>query len=148
MKLLLKKARKRFKHLSNFDFQKINLKELCNTNNRFDYILFSSILHHVNEKDVIELLASAEKLLSKDGMIVVSEPLPSRISDNFLVRFYANVLEQGKYLREADDLEKIINSTQKFSIKSLETEMIGPFIIGWPKVNRFTIIVLIRKQTS
>ena len=143
--LVVSKARKRFKHLPNFDFQKIDLRELSTKHKTFDYILFASVLEHVNDQNVTEFLVSADKILSKDGIIVIVNPMPARMNDNFLVKISANILEQGEYLREINELEKIINDAKIFTIKILETELVPPFIFSYPKSNRCITIVLTRK---
>ena len=99
----------------------------------------------MNDQNVTEFLVSADKILSKDGIIVIVNPMPARMNDNFLVKISANILEQGEYLREINELEKIINDAKIFAIKILETELVPPFIFSYPKSNRCITIVLTRK---
>lgn len=132
-------AKKRFKKFSNFNFKVQDLRKMTNSNT-FDYILFAAMLHHVNDDDARELLMAAEKLLSPNGIIVISEPLPAHNNDSWLIRFYYNVFEQGSWVRESSHIEKIISDTKCLKLLSSYTYKVSPFIFRWPTSAHFQLL--------
>jgi 2-polyprenyl-3-methyl-5-hydroxy-6-metoxy-1,4-benzoquinol methylase len=141
-------AKKRFHHLKNFSFENYDLHELIKTKRTFDYILFAGVLHHVDDVVAKELLKSAANLLEPEGIMVISEPLPSHNDDKWLIRFYHNIFEQGSWVREKNDLEKIIHATQCLQIKSSEVKCISPFLFKWPTHGHFCLLVASAKHSN
>jgi len=134
----LKLAKKRFAKQSNFSFLNIDLIDLAESGQKFDYILFAGILHHVNDATALKLLKMVSKIITLDGVIVFSEVEKLRRDDNLFFKLFYN-FEQGKYLRTAEELAALV---RKGNIKVVETNerLVAPNAVGWPKVARFTLI--------
>jgi len=142
---VIEKAKKRFKKLKNFYFQKTNLIDIKKSDKRFDFIIFGSILHHVDDKLSKELLSIASSILNDEGIIVISEPLPALSKDSWLMRFFSNTLEQGEWLRNLKELENLVRQISTLSISHSEETMINAFVLNWPKVTRYGNIVCKKK---
>lgn len=131
-------ARRRFESQPKFSFREISLSDLCASGERFDYVLFAGILHHVDDKLAAKLLAEARMLVAPKGRLIVSEPEALTESDGWVFRqFYK--LEQGQFLRERTELEALIRSSGA-SIESSDDFPISPGIVARPYVARFNLI--------
>lgn len=72
--------------------------------NRFDFILVNSFLHHINTRDVVELLSHLRTLLTDDGCVHILElvlPPPRSIA-----RFLADS-DRGKFVRPLEEWKSI-----------------------------------------
>jgi trans-aconitate methyltransferase len=73
---------------------------------RFDFILVNSFLHHLNDQDVASMLAHLQTLLSEDGHIHILElVLPANRS---LARLLAR-WDRGKFARSLQHWETLIS---------------------------------------
>jgi 2-polyprenyl-3-methyl-5-hydroxy-6-metoxy-1,4-benzoquinol methylase len=131
-------ARRRFSQQRNVRFLDVPLADLVGRGERFDYVLFAGVLHHVDDPMAVELLRSGLELLAPDGIIVVSEPEAVRPSDNILMRMFYR-LEQGQYLRSAEGLARLVAAVGA-SITFREDRYVAPGVVSWPKVARFTLL--------
>jgi 2-polyprenyl-3-methyl-5-hydroxy-6-metoxy-1,4-benzoquinol methylase len=69
-------ARKRLGSLPNFTFRNVALSDLAKTGEKFDYVLFANILHHVDDKTAIILLKDVQLLLSAGATLIVMGSIP------------------------------------------------------------------------
>ena len=132
-------ASKRFASHPNHNFRHVSLEGLASEGNKFDYILFAGILHHVDDATAAILLNDALKLLSNDGKLIISEPEASRKTDNLLFKAYA-LLEQGEHLRSKEQMLALLK-TLPVRIISSEDPLLALNAIPFPKVIRFNLIV-------
>ena len=75
-------AQKDYAHHKNFRFICMDLECLIKQNEeKFDYILFAGVLHHVDLLTFRIFFMSAWSLISNDGTLVVVDPLSPRKND-------------------------------------------------------------------
>ena len=67
------------------------------SNDFFDVILISDVLHHINTEDAIETIQELNRVLRRDGIIFVREP---RRDTNFITWFITYITENGFYIRK------------------------------------------------
>lgn len=94
------------------------------------------------------MLQSASSLLSENGIIVISEPLPAEKKHNWIVKIYHNLFEQGSMVRTKKEYEKIIQNISNLKIIKSNIETTSPFIFNWPICAYFVLLVLENKKIS
>ena len=86
---VIKYAKKKFKKHKHFNFICEDLAKFVNNNNlnsEYDYILFSSMMHHINDILCVIYLDSVVDILSQSGsLIVVDIILPEKEDNRFRV---------------------------------------------------------------
>ncbi len=130
-------ASKRFEKYRNVSFRNVTLTDLAQEQDRFDYVLFAGILHHVSDDECSVLLADALRLVDHGGRLVISEPEALRDDDSRVFRFFYK-LEQGKFLRSRKDLEALVLKSGA-RIEHSEEYLVSPGLIRTP-VARFNLI--------
>ena len=130
-------ARRRFRRRPGFEFRHVDLRTLSPAEARFDYIVFAC-LHHVADELAVQLLGSAARLLTADGVIAVFEPLPAAPGDPWLVRTYASI-DRGRQLRTVEDLRALLERTPAVRWTDLEVHPVAPFIGRFPTCARFAV---------
>ena len=140
----IKYAEKRFSGCNNFNFRCCNLEDLISEKEKFDCILFASILHHVSDSEAGKMLQLSSRLLSENGIIIISEPLPAEKKHNWIVKLYSNLLEQGSNVRTQKEYEDIIENILNLKISKSEIETISPFVFNWPTHGYYVTFVLER----
>lgn len=134
-------AQRRFKRYPRFSFKCEDLTQFAqNASNTFNIIYFAGILHHVNDEESIRLLQSAVGLLETKARLVIVEPSAATAEDSLLVRWYANRLEQGEYLRSKSVLEKIVDSISGLTISHSYLAQINATPLRWPLCANFIVI--------
>lgn len=133
-------AKHRFVHAKNFRFARCSLRELSEAGERFDYVLFAGMLHHVDDATGETLLRDALQCTSADGVIVIYEPEAVREADGWFFRLFYALLEQGAHLRSRAALEALVRGAG-VSIDRSEDRMISPGIVTRPYVARFNLLV-------
>jgi len=89
--------------------------------NRFDFILVNSFLHHLGSEDVVGLLSRLRTLLTDDGSIHVLEPvLPSTGS----IAYFLARADRGKFVRRLEEW------------KSIFTNLFNPIVLEPYQLNR------------
>jgi len=74
--------------------------------NRFDFILVNSFLHHIDTGDVVALLSNLRTLLTEDGCVhILDHVLPAPGS---IARFLADA-DRGKFMRPLEDWKSIFS---------------------------------------
>jgi ubiquinone/menaquinone biosynthesis C-methylase UbiE len=103
-------AKKKYKTKGNFicrNFTKKEIKKLP----KFDYTLLIGILHHLTNKQIINLLKLIKIVLKKDGKIITLDPI-YKDKQNFFAKFLIshdrgmNIKTKKKYLKLVGDLFK------------------------------------------
>lgn len=133
-------AEHRFKDAQNFRFALCSLKELSEAGERFDYVLFAGMLHHVDDATGELLLRDALQCTSERGVIVIYEPEAVRAGDGWFFRLFYTLLEQGAHLRSRAALETLVRRAG-VSLDRTEDRMISPGIVARPYVARFNLLV-------
>mgnify|MGYP001174847740 CR=1 FL=1 len=114
-------AKNKYKDRGNFYYKKFTEKELKKLP-KFDYILLFGILHHLEDKEVYNLLKLAKKVLKKIGRILTEDPIlmtKQNILSKFIIKMDrgANVRSKKEYIFLIKKFFKKINSKiyhQKF----------------------------------
>lgn len=131
-------ARKRLGSLQNFKFKNIALSDLAKTGEKFDYVLFANILHHVDDKIALILLKDVQSLLSVGATLIVMEPEKMKDDYNLIFKFFYK-LEKGKFRRRKDELTNLIIAAG-LSIKTCSDVLVAPDSLPFLKVGRITLI--------
>ncbi|MCX7220876.1 MAG: class I SAM-dependent methyltransferase [Burkholderiales bacterium] len=133
-------AKKRFSDVPNFTFSLTSLEQLSANGKKFEFVLFAGILHHVDDATGLQLLQDALKCLASDGLLIIYEPEAVQESDNWLLRWFCKIFEQGAYLRSKTALRSLVESSG-IRVESISDRMISPGIVTHPYVARFNLIV-------
>lgn len=134
-------AQHKFRHRSNFKFIHADLRDY-KFDNPFDYIVFSGVLHHMDDVTAKCNIMFSKSLLRENGSIIVSDPLLPRKSDPYLIRLYGKI-ERGQFVREAIHLQHLIQELDGLTIISRHIHPASPFpIFTKPVVSYFAVYVL------
>jgi 2-polyprenyl-3-methyl-5-hydroxy-6-metoxy-1,4-benzoquinol methylase len=131
-------ARKRFESFRNFHFRNISLFELARTGEKFNYVLFAGILHHVDDNKALSLLKDVQLLLSDDATLIVMEPEKLSDDDGLLFRMFYKI-ERGEFRRNENELKDLICSAG-LKIKHIAGVLSAPNALPFLKVGRITFI--------
>jgi SAM-dependent methyltransferase len=97
----IKDARRRHRR----DFMAADVRSyVAGPEDRFDFILANSFLHHLNTEDVLGILSHLRSLLTKDGNIHALELVMPQ--DRSIARLLAH-WDRGKFARSEDDWQSI-----------------------------------------
>jgi SAM-dependent methyltransferase len=101
-------AKARFSGQKNLSFSTQTMRELGDEGRTFDYVLFSNILHHVDDPTAVDLIRDAWRLVASGGTMVVIEPDILRPDDSLLVRSLYK-LERGQFRRPPAEYERLMH---------------------------------------
>jgi len=96
---------------SHMRFENISLRDLVAKGEKFDYVIFANILHHVDDVLAIELMGDSKELLQNGGRILFMEPDTLHGDENFLMRQLYK-LERGEYRRPLKNLTGMISDAK------------------------------------
>ena len=82
-------------------------------NKKFDAVIFVSMLHHLSDDELAEMLPVIKKITKKVVIVVDLIPNPEGFWRRFMVR-----LDQGKYIRPREEKIKILS--RYFKVKKKE----------------------------
>jgi 2-polyprenyl-3-methyl-5-hydroxy-6-metoxy-1,4-benzoquinol methylase len=133
-------AQKRFRRIPNFRFMHRSLQDLASDGERFDYVIFAGILHHVDDATGEKLLRDALTCTSPDGYLVIYDPEATQEHDKWLVRWFEKLLEQGAHLRTKTALEALALKAGVV-LEQVESRMVSPGIVRRPYVARFSVLL-------
>jgi 2-polyprenyl-3-methyl-5-hydroxy-6-metoxy-1,4-benzoquinol methylase len=134
----IRTAQRRFRDRPNFTFTLCSLEEMAQLGERFDYVMFAGILHHVSDGDARRLLAGVATLVAPGGELIISEPEALRPTDTLLSRLFYR-LEKGQHLRSRAALEALVKESG-IRIASIEDCPVSPGFVKKPAVARFNLI--------
>jgi|TARA_Y100000310_G_scaffold71619_1_gene67497 2-polyprenyl-3-methyl-5-hydroxy-6-metoxy-1,4-benzoquinol methylase len=136
-------AKKRFSKNKNFIFLNISLDEIKETNQKFNYILVASILHHVDNSITKKILNDALAVLAPKGKLVICEPNKPGPNDPLVFHRNVHYFEKGEYLRTQDELLMIINEIDA-KILTWENREVNPRFVKWSHPNPWNIFSIIQ----
>lgn len=131
-------ARKRFRLLQNFKFRNIALSDLAKTGEKFEYVLFANILHHVDDETALILLKDVQLLLLPGATLIVMEPEKMKDDYNLIFKFFYR-LEHGNFRRHKNELTNLIN-TAGLSVKTCSDVLVSSNFMPFLKAGRITLI--------
>ncbi|MFA6564730.1 MAG: class I SAM-dependent methyltransferase [Verrucomicrobiia bacterium] len=108
----------------------------------FDFIVFSGILHHLDDAAATRLLEFSKESLSPQGVVLVSDPIQPRPEDSALIKLYRK-MERGKYVRNLEELSGLLTNVIGLQILQQECQSVTalPFF-SKPRVSYFGVFVL------
>jgi 2-polyprenyl-3-methyl-5-hydroxy-6-metoxy-1,4-benzoquinol methylase len=131
-------ARQRFAAQTNFQFEAVPVEELARRGDQYDYVAIAGILHHVDDRTAIGIIASSWQITAPGGVLIASEPEALRPADNAIFRLFYR-LEEGQFLRSRQQLAGLFE-TAGVPVTSLEDHLVSPGIVTWPAVARFNLV--------
>jgi SAM-dependent methyltransferase len=131
----IRHARRAFRRRPNFRFVCGDLCALGLPGGSFDYVILSAMLHHIDDVGCRTLLAACAHLLSKGGMLVVTDPVWPEPDDPWLVHFF-NRIEQGQHVRPEADLLALLNGVPGLVLKEQRRFFLQGSPFGWPRIAR------------
>jgi SAM-dependent methyltransferase len=130
---VIRHAQHAFRHLPNFRFI---CGDLCALDlEPFDYVILSAMLHHADDAECRNLLAASARLLSPNGLIVVTDPLTPAANDPWLVRFFDRI-EQGQWVRSYDQLLALLTAVPGVRLQEQRRFFLKGSPFGWPRIAR------------
>lgn len=86
------------------NFEKMDGRSLNFENEYFDLILINSMLHHVSDADARLIFKEAERVIKKNGRILIAEPT---FSSNDKISTFLLKLDRGNFIRQADEYKQL-----------------------------------------
>ena len=136
--VVIKIAQKQFRKHPNFSFQNCYLADFVNQGNKFDYIMFAAILHHIDDATALQMLSDVIKCALPSASIVIYEPEMPHENDTFIVQNFLKILEQGQFVRSRNAYKTLIEEAG-LKILDSSSEMVSPGIVKKPYVARFSL---------
>ena len=136
-------AKKEFVKCPNFKFICVDLRKYAEqSSEKYDFILFAGVLHHIDDFLSKELIVSSKKLLAENGKIVIVDSLRPDEKDNWFIHLFMQIMEQGKYLRREEKLKELIETLPGLRCVASESHYQGATPFSFPKSCRFAVHVL------
>lgn len=144
--VVIRYAQRNFASYPNFRFLCQDLRSFAQqSDEKFDYILFAGILHHIDDKLAQSLLEAAKWLMPNDGSLVVVDPLMPELEDNWLIRWFIK-LEQSRYVRKESEMCRLLHNVSGFQLEEAEVHYVGATPFSVPKCARFGVYELVPRQ--
>jgi 2-polyprenyl-3-methyl-5-hydroxy-6-metoxy-1,4-benzoquinol methylase len=97
-------AKRRFADDKKFTFLCEDVKKLAsNAGEKFDFILFSSVLHHIEEEECVKMIKACASMSGPKTEIVIIEPVMPSQSSQWLAKIYVKYLEKGHFVRTREE---------------------------------------------
>lgn len=136
---VIKYAKHSFRHNNNFQFLNIDLINFeKEAKQKYDYILFAGIIHHIDDNDAINLLNVAINLLSDDGILLVVEPLLPEKNDSKFIHYYMK-LEQGGYVRKEKKMLMLIKKISGLNLEKVAVQYVNATPFSFPICAKFGV---------
>ncbi len=84
----------------------------------FEQILISAVMHHINDKNLINILKNLKRILKDNGKIMIIDHFTKKHQKNILCRFLID-LDRGNNFRDLNEAIKL--SSGYFKIKKRES---------------------------
>jgi 2-polyprenyl-3-methyl-5-hydroxy-6-metoxy-1,4-benzoquinol methylase len=134
-------ARRKFAHRPGFSFMSTDLRNL-RFEQAFDFIVFSGIVHHLDDATAIGLIECSGNMLSPEGTVLVSDPIQPTSTDSTIIKLYRK-LERGRYVRTLERLSALMTQPRNLEVVRRELHSVAalPFFKR-PIVSNFGVLVL------
>ena len=100
-------------------------------NNYFDIILLNDCIHHINNRDMSDIISELFRVLQVGGYIIVREP---NKDTNMLTYMITEMAENGNYVRGKEEYKQLFNPLELVHEKS-SNEVIRDYYIFIVKKN-------------
>lgn len=131
-------AKKRLESLPNFKFRNVALSELAEQGEKYDYVLFANILHHVDNQTALALLRDVQLVLSPRATLIIMEPEKIKENYNLIFKLFYK-LEKGQFRRHKSELISLILSAG-LPIRKSSDIVVSPNSLPFLKVGTITLI--------
>jgi 2-polyprenyl-3-methyl-5-hydroxy-6-metoxy-1,4-benzoquinol methylase len=139
--LSIQYAKKKYKKYKNCTFLTGDLFEQKFIKS-FDLIIFSAVLHHIDDCLVKKMLEFSVELLSKDGSICISDPVLPEPSDSFIIKLYRK-MERGNHMRSFDQLSLLVSDVKSLSVTKRSVLPVTALPFGSkPVVSKFGFFIM------
>lgn len=135
-------AQQRFRQDPKFTFTCADLAQFSRDAQPFDLIYLAGVLHHLPDPQALLLIRSVLPLLAAHTRLLIVDPRPALPADTPLVRWYANVLEQGHHLRSAEALQVLVGAVPALKISAVQVVPVGATPFSWPLCAHFIVMEL------
>jgi 2-polyprenyl-3-methyl-5-hydroxy-6-metoxy-1,4-benzoquinol methylase len=139
-------ARRRFSDRSNFSFETTPIEELAEKGEQYDYVIVAGVLHHLDDRSALRMIACSWAVTEPGGILVASEPAALQETDGLVFRLFYR-LEEGQFLREKNQLVGLFKAAN-VPLSSVEDHTVTPGIVSWPPVARFNLLRADRDETQ
>ncbi len=97
-------------------FFQMDARELDFSNESFDIVMLSSVLHHIDDDTGKNCFKEIHRVLKKDGVVIISEPI---VNYKSLISIILCKLDRGNFIRTTDEYQSlfknfIIKATNRF----------------------------------
>ena len=140
-------AKKRFAGKANFRFVCQDFLEFVRGPERFDYILFAGVCHHMPDSQCAEMLDAASAAMAEGARLVVVDPLVPEAEDSWFLHTFVK-LEQGKHLRTGKELETLLRGLRAFEVREARMRYVNATPLSFPRCARFGVYVLEKRKGS
>ena len=118
-------ASRKFRHKRGFSFVCGELQK-HSFRNVFDFIVFAGVLHHVADATATAMLEFSRRILSEDGVVLVSDPIKPSPGDSPLIKLDGK-LDRGQFLRTSEDLSALLMRLRGLRVVRQECPGVAPF---------------------
>lgn len=95
------------KIFSSYKFETFNGSYLTVPTNSIDYILIMSVLHHIDNKNILSYIREFKRVLKPQGEIIIMEPC--FFDDAPFTNFLMKGVDKGRYIRCKEDYLELFN---------------------------------------
>ena len=90
----------------NGEFRVMDACNLDALDETFDLVTFNGVLHHMDDALIQKMAGSIQKVLKKDGVVIIGEPVftKGKLISNFLLS-----LDRGRYIRNRSGYKKLFS---------------------------------------
>lgn len=137
-------ARRRYAASPRIAFACLSIEELARNEDRrgsFDLICLAGLIHHLDGPEARSVLAACAPLLLAGGRVLLIDPLKPSAADRWFVRVYMHLLEQGEFLRSANQLLELVDGTG-LQVESTAIDPVGATPWSWPHCADFVSMAL------
>jgi len=108
-------------------FKQMDARRLEFTNEEFDMIFVYGLFHHLSDKDTKSVLSEIERVVKKNGKILILEDIPTRSKLNFYGKL-VHYLDRGAFIRPVEEWERLLS--EHININKSFATISGPCDIG------------------
>lgn len=122
--IYIKHAKEKYKEKGKFYCKKFTRKDLKKLP-KFDYVLLLGILHHLNDKEIKDLLILVKKILKKKGNIITEDPIFLQ-KQNPIAKFIIK-MDRGNNVRKRKEYINLIKKSFKKTTSKIYHQKFIPY---------------------
>jgi len=102
---------------------------LARSEQKFEYLLFAGVCHHVDDRQCKQLLEAALRLMDPAAAVIVVDPVGPEPEDSWL-------------LRREKELPRLLEDVPGLGLQEAQMHLVGATPMSVPKCARFGVYVL------